>query len=161
MKTLINIIGYRHNSDLICSGHVVDSSSSDCTIFNTDSIVKAGEFLAKLRYDDLISGPEYSDTQIAIMINGFPVKYDEIDYNDDYVEDISTDDYDDYAEILLQIERHAHTAIADIRRKHEESIQIKKQEEIEKVKKQQEQNIARANQEIINKYNELVKQGKV
>lgn len=67
---IINIVAYRPDAVDTCRGCVMDRSSSDLRMFNTEDINEAAEFIAKIRLEEHDYGREYANFEIIVVADG-------------------------------------------------------------------------------------------
>lgn len=146
---ILNIMAYRANGEDSRMGCCVGSSDSNISFFNTQNIEEAAEFIAKIKFDDIFTDPEYCSHKFIVIADGRVISND-IDnewYIDDEVDKYRTITNDLNKLVNGLISKHTNAKVIAEEIAKEEAEEIKRMTNVEKAKAHE--------QYILEEYNKL------
>lgn len=150
--TFFNVIAYRSNGYESCRGHVVDSTDSDCTIFNSTSLAETADHIAKLRFSEIDASRATNTWDISIIINGICVE-DAIESNWYNYDD---NDYDTSCCILGELVTAATLSLLNVTQEHIQAEALAAEAKIKADAEAEQLRIAQSKAKIIADYKKLM-----
>jgi hypothetical protein len=150
--TFFNVIAYRSNGYDTCRGQVMDSTDSECSVFNSTDINETATRIAELRFSETISSRATNSYEISVIINGICIR-DEIDSN---WFDYNTEQYDEVYDIIEELEAIAAVSLVAIKNKHVCNEALAKEAKIKADAEAEQARIAAAKAKIIDDYHKLM-----